>query len=327
VQFVLSDALEPTQFRTRINGLAGPIHQGLTPAELMVNEVPDVLKRRNIDGRPAINPANRQAVSLIDATDGAACESVGYTTWDTAGYVILTLAADLRGQAVALFGSAQVETTLRRLAEAFPMPVFNVMERFTISEIGGVLRALLAENVSIRDLRSILEALLETAEPVDVDYGKHIVLFARDVHPILNRREPGHATVQELAENVRVALRRQISHQQARGGWTLTVHLLSAALEARVSRAVREPLDDDERRALFGAIRAATAKGAGAEAVILTTVPVRGALQALIALEFPGLAVLSYNELRPDLNIQPLGRIDWPPPAPAARRVKPEPRA
>jgi type III secretion protein V len=45
--------------------------------------------------------------------------------------------------------------------------------------------------------------------------------------------------------------------------------------------------------------------------VILTTLESRRPLRRLIDVEFPHLAVLSYQELSPDLNIQPIARISW----------------
>jgi type III secretion protein V len=49
--------------------------------------------------------------------------------------------------------------------------------------------------------------------------------------------------------------------------------------------------------------------------VILTTQEVRLRLRKEVAHEFPHLNVLSYQELSPDMNIQPIARIssdDWP---------------
>jgi type III secretion protein V len=43
--------------------------------------------------------------------------------------------------------------------------------------------------------------------------------------------------------------------------------------------------------------------------VILTTIDVRPALRDLIAHEFPRLPVLAYQELSPEMNIQPIARI------------------
>jgi type III secretion protein V len=43
--------------------------------------------------------------------------------------------------------------------------------------------------------------------------------------------------------------------------------------------------------------------------VILTTMEIRRYFRKLVELEFPHLAVLSYQELSPDMNIQPIARI------------------
>ena len=43
--------------------------------------------------------------------------------------------------------------------------------------------------------------------------------------------------------------------------------------------------------------------------VILTSTAVRRKLRRMLVHEFPRLAVLSYQELSPDMNIQPLARI------------------
>jgi type III secretion protein V len=46
--------------------------------------------------------------------------------------------------------------------------------------------------------------------------------------------------------------------------------------------------------------------------VILTSIDVRRTLRDLIAIEFPKMAVLSYQELSPDLRIQSIGKISLP---------------
>jgi type III secretion protein V len=45
---------------------------------------------------------------------------------------------------------------------------------------------------------------------------------------------------------------------------------------------------------------------------LLTTFEVRRRLRKAIERDFPKLAVLSYQELPPDLNIQTIARISWP---------------
>jgi len=44
--------------------------------------------------------------------------------------------------------------------------------------------------------------------------------------------------------------------------------------------------------------------------VILTSLNARRKLRHLIEKEIPSIAILSYQELSPDANIQPVGRLD-----------------
>ena len=44
--------------------------------------------------------------------------------------------------------------------------------------------------------------------------------------------------------------------------------------------------------------------------VILTTLEARRKLRRLVEKELPSLAILAYQELSPDVNIQPVGRLD-----------------
>ena len=46
--------------------------------------------------------------------------------------------------------------------------------------------------------------------------------------------------------------------------------------------------------------------------VILTSLGVRARLRRELEKEFPQLSVVSYQELNPDMNIQPIARISWP---------------
>jgi type III secretion protein V len=116
--------------------------------------------------------------------------------------------------------------------------------------------------------------------------------------------------VVDLIECVRVSLRRYISHKYTRGAATLVVHLVDPDLEQRLGDPA--PLTADERARLLAAVAAEMPETLIAPLpVILTTASLRARLRREIHREFPRLAVLSYQELSPDMNIQPLSRITW----------------
>src|SRR6185436_16065635 len=101
---------------------------------------------------------------------------------------------------------------------------------------------------------------------------------------------------------VRAGLKRQLSFQYTRGSSTLVVYLLDRAIET--GSAGRPPDAAIEQRLLHGL--EAERGDSRQPIVILTTADARPHIRAVVADEFPDLDVLSYAELSPELNIQPI---------------------
>ena len=155
-----------------------------------------------------------------------------------------------------------------------------------------VLRRLVEEGISIRDLRAIWEALA-TAPPTDKD-------------PL------------SLAELVRSHLRRATTFLLTGGTPSLPVCLLDPEIEESVRGAVqRTPagsflaLSPAAARDILKAIRivfAATPPPTGCVPVLLTQPDVRRFVRKLVEAEFPEMRVVSYAELMPEISLRPLGR-------------------
>lgn len=307
---VFDETLDATEHRVRLNKVRGPIHRGLASNECLVNDTPDRLTLLNVEGRSAVNPANGSESAVISSDYADICEQAGLTTWDTAGYVVLQASTQLRRHAGKLFTLASAERALYRLDTAFPMVVFNVLERYALSDVAAVLRGLLDEEVSIRDLRSILEALLALNERTEVDTSEHIVFAASTVHSAL-----GFGGCEEtpnvLIEVVRRALRRQIASKYMRGGNTLNVWLLAPDVESELRDAGAAGLHEARRLQLVDAV-ASEATSGSRDRVILTYGAIRRAVREAIRPELPSLPVVSYQELPAELNILPIARIGWP---------------
>jgi hypothetical protein len=178
-----------------------------------------------------------------------------------------------------------------------------------------ILQDLLDEEVSIRDLRRIFEGLVSLNGATKVDQAKYIVFAPNTANfvPVDNAKQLEELDLIDYSNWVRLALNRSISNQFVRGGNTLIVYLLDPAMEARLRRAPKDPLSAEETKRLHDVIyQELSTPWIGHDAVILTTMEVRRPLSQLIKLEFPQLAVLGYQELSADLNIQPIARISWP---------------
>jgi len=203
------------------------------------------------------------------------------------------LLAALRERAADFLGIAETQMLLDQLEQvAPPLPRQVVPKPISLALLSDVLRRLVEEGISIRDLRAILEALA-TAPPTDKD-------------PL------------SLAELVRSQLRRATTFQLTGGTPSLAVYLLDPEVEETVRGAVqRTPsgsflaLSPGAARDILSAVRkivGATPPPSGRPPVLLTQPDVRRFVRKLIEAEFPEMRVVSYAELLPEISLRPLGR-------------------
>jgi type III secretion protein V len=196
----------------------------------------------------------------------------------------------LRRHAPLFLGTQDTTHLLTRAASDVPDVVKEVLRILPLQRVAEVLRRLVGESVSIRNLRDILEALAEGGQ----------------------RDKEAHG----LTEFTRVALRRQISHQVAPGG-QLDAVMLEPALEELLRQAVRVSggvaqlaLEPDTARRIADAIAAAVRRHR--PAAVLTAIDVRWHLRKLIEPECFDTPVLSYHELMPTLQLAVLDRVAAP---------------
>jgi hypothetical protein len=231
---------------------------------------------------------------------------------EPADFVARTVEGALRKNAGAFLTTELVTYNLDLLRSQSPALV-DAARRFDVVTLTRILRSLVDEELSVRDLEGILENLLAVNGATAVDFGKYVVFAPHTASFCPAAREQGLDSLgtADYVEALRASLKRYISNKYSKGSNTLLCYLLDRAIEARVLRMPNEPLGGEEREELLNGIFEETryGPGTGAAPVILTSALVRRPLRNLIEKEFPWLAVLSYQELAPELTIQPLGRI------------------
>jgi type III secretion protein V len=213
-------------------------------------------------------------------------------TWDEAGArlgeQVLALA---RRYGHELFGLEETQALLDALERTHPALVREVVPKL-ISPVllTDVLRRLVEEGISLRNLRDILGALAEWAP---------------------QERDPV-----ALTEHVRVALRRAITYRHAGDGGVLAAYLLDPMIEDAIRDAVQKTatgsylaLEPQISRDIIQAVGRALGPDGSNGAVLLTGVEIRRYVRRLVELEHPGLAVLSFQELAPEAQIRPIARI------------------
>jgi flagellar biosynthesis component FlhA len=310
LRFVVDDSLGSHRFAFTVNAVRGLPWVGLGDDEYLVNDSAALVAATyHTTARPAANPNTGAPFAVASSLPSGR----GHTTWPAFDYMVLCLSVELRRLAPRLLDRATVTRELDRLAGAFPTLVRAARGRITAARLTRVLRALLEEGQLIRDLRSLLAAIVDL-DTIVADASAYIVVDDR--LPVMT--PPGEPPpVPLLVAAIRTAQRRYITHKHTGGTWSLAVVLLDPALEREIrERDARGVLLDDVSwcDGVLDAIdQEMPAWGESARPpCLLTTVDTRDALRRLVALEAPHWPVLSYPDLAPDAQLSVKSRIAAP---------------
>ncbi len=262
-----------------------------------VNDSAENIRVFGIEGENVSNPADLRPGAWIPADQKHIAETAGLKVWEPADVILLHLSRVMRRYAHDFLGIQEAQGYLDFISRGMPKLVEEVIGKVvTIHQFTDVLQRLVQEGISIRDTKSILDALSE--------WGR----IEKD--PVL------------LTEHIRSAMRRYISFRYALGSDTLFVYLLDPEIEDVIRGAIRRTssgsflsLDPTIAHDILDAIRREIADQppTAQQPVIVTDMELRRFVRKMVELEFSSLAVLSYQELTPELNIQPIGRISMRP--------------
>ncbi len=156
--------LPPGAYQIQINEV--PVVTGqATLGHILVNDTVDRLRLMNVEGFEAVNPATRQPAAWVPEQHKDMLEAAGLTTWDVPGYIILHVASVLRRYAREFVGVQEIQTMLDQLEKAFPAIVKEVVPKVvSVLKLTDILGRLVEEEISIRDLRGILQAIAEQGQ-------------------------------------------------------------------------------------------------------------------------------------------------------------------
>ena len=123
---------------------------------------------------------------------------------------------------------------------------------------------------------------------------------------------------QMLYEYVRSALKRQISYMYSKGQNMLPAILLDPSVEETIRKAIRQTsagaflaLDPDTTQRFLRAVTESAGKYTAntQKPVLMASMDIRRYVRRLIEGEHYGLPVVSYQEVTPEISIQPVSRI------------------
>jgi len=285
-----SPTFDANEYAIHLNEV--PIVRGkIILKHLLTNETEETLRRYNIPFLTAKGSLGMPAL-WVDEKYQEILQRAGIRFWTGLEVIILHLSKFYKQYASEFIGIQEVRAILEFIEKSFPDLIKEVTRLVPLQKLTEILRRLVQEQVSIKDLRTILEALSEWAQS-----EKDTVL---------------------LTEYVRSSLKRFISYKYSLGQSVLSVYLLDPEIEDMVRGAIKQTsagsylaLDPDSVQLILHAMRNTiqpTPSG-GQPPVLLTAIDVRRFVRKLIEGEFPELAVVSYQEIVPEIRIQPLGRV------------------
>ncbi len=277
----------------RLRGVPA-VETTLAPHALVALEPATRLARLGVTGTKTRLPGLAMDLSLVTEADRAVLEQAGVPVFGVEAVLIQHVEHLCAAHAKLFLGLQEVSDLVERLEKVCPALVRETVPKLiTLAQLADILRRLVDEQVSIRDLKTILEALAEFA-PFETDN----VL---------------------LTERVRVALGRQIAfgHVGAVGG-TLNYVTLDPLIEDAVRSAI-VPVQGGHRVALEPEIEDAIIRSthhivdgvlaAGVRPVVLAPMELRRYVRVVLARALPTIAVLSYEELPEHIRTTPFGRI------------------
>lgn len=282
--------LEPNEYRIKIKG--NPVASGKIMLDHYLAMSPGI-DDESIEGIPTTEPAFGLPALWISEEMKEKAELAGYTVVDPPSVVSTHLTEVIKKYAYELLGREETKQLVEHLKETHPTTVEEVTpEHLTIGDIQKVLAKLLKEKVSIRNLPVIFETLGDFAR------------MTKDT--------------ELLTEYVRQSLSRQITNQYVNENGVIKVLTLGGSVEKAIADSIKQTehgsylaMDPVESETIFQSIKNEIEKITWENtAVILCSPAVRMYVKQLIERYMPDVAVLSYNELEPDVEVQSVGVVN-----------------
>ena len=284
--------LEPNQYVIKIRGnevASGEVRPGYY---LAMN--PGTAEEEIKGAIKTTDPAYGFEAYWIPESRKEEVEVMGYTVVEPVSVIVTHLLEVLKKNADRILSRQDTKTLIENLREDYPALVEEITpDTLPIGTIQKVLQNLLKEGIPIRDMVTILEALLDysrVTKNVDVltEYVRHSLS-----ETIAKLYQADDGVIHAIQLDPRIEEMISKSLQQ---GQTQTQTL---GLPPNVIRAINLSLEENVKKSLE----------LGYPPVVICSATVRLYFYRLIHTAFPNVSVVSYTELPTDVDIEVIGRI------------------
>lgn len=285
-----SPTLQGEEYAILLNEV--PIIRGkIIKDSVLTNESKETLKRYNLTYTESKNIIGNASL-WVNNQYTEILKKAGIKFWTPIEVIMLHLSYFFKTHAADFIGIQEMRAILEFVEKSYPDLAKEVTRLIPLQKLTEIFKRLVQEEISIKDLRAILEALSEWAQT-----ERDTVL---------------------LTEYVRSSLKRYISYKYSQGQSVLAAYLLDPEIEDMVRSSIKQTsagsflaLDPDTTQLVIQAFKSiiVPAPAGSQPAVLITNMDVRRFVRKLIESDFPEMPVISYQEIIPEIRIQPLGRV------------------
>lgn len=276
--------LDPNSYRITLMGVTIGEAEIRHDRELAINPGQVFGK---VEGIETVDPAFGLEAVWIESTNRDKAQSLGYTVVDAATVVATHISQLLTNNASQLIGHEETQNLLDMIGKNYPKLVDGLVpEMLSLSVVTKTLQNLLNEGVPIRDMRSILQTLVEYA--------------------------PKSQDPDVLTAACRISLRRFIVQDAAGAAPEIPVITLAPELEQMLQQSMQSAGNDGAgiEPGLAERIQTSLSEAhrnqelSGEPSILLTSGMLRSVLSRFIKHSIPGMVTLSYQEIPEEKQIK-----------------------
>lgn len=283
--------LSPNSYQIKLKGVA--LESGeVYPERYLAMCAGDPVGNIAINGIHAIEPAFGLPALWIEGKDKDLAEMSGYTVVSASAVISTHITEVIKKCAFEIVSRFDIQQLIDNLKkEVSEEYVDDIMKDISIGDVQIVVQNLLKEGVAIRDLKTILETI--------------------SLQSKINKN-PNF-----LTEHVRQALSRNICKQNLADTGDLYVITLAPDIENTIAKGASPDgtsvtLDPSFTRMLFDKMNIELEKAitaTGNQPVILCSSPIRLLFRKLVERTYPQIAIMSYNEISPNVKVKSVGLV------------------
>ncbi|MFR9718008.1 EscV/YscV/HrcV family type III secretion system export apparatus protein [Aeromonas diversa] len=236
-------------------------------------------------------PFGGLTLQWVSPEQAAAISGMGLQCHQGQARIVHLVSVALDRYGAELIGVQEARYLMDQMEQRYGELVKELQRQLPVARVADVLQRLVAEGVSVRDLRAIFEALVEWAP--------------REKDPVM------------LTEYARLALRRHIVGRQRRGQPWVRAWLVGGHIEQLMRESIRQTsagsysaLSPEENQAILGEISSALARTGGPGTALVTAIDVRRFIRKLIEKDLFTTPVLSFQEIDDEAELKVLGHIE-----------------